>query len=180
MLLTTLEKIAQGGIRDHLGGGFHRYSTDRYWRVPHFEKMLYDNGQLATVYAQAYELTPRDDFKRVVDETLDFVLREMTDPTGGFYAALDAETDAEEGRYYVWDREEIEQALSARGVRTLVADVYGIVGRAELRRAVHSAARRDRWPTRPRRPEAYRSGAGCEAAAHPPEAADGAQSARGR
>ncbi len=78
----TLEKISQGGIRDHVGGGFHRYSTDRFWRVPHFEKMLYDNGQLATVYALAYELTPRDDYRRVVDEMIEFVLREMTDERG--------------------------------------------------------------------------------------------------
>ncbi len=102
MLVHTLETIAQGGIRDHVGGGFHRYSTDRYWRVPHFEKMLYDNGQLISVYARAYELTERADFHRVVDEAIDFVLREMADKDGGFYAAIDAETDAEEGRYYVW------------------------------------------------------------------------------
>ncbi len=127
MLFTTLEKISQGGIRDHIGGGFHRYSTDRYWRVPHFEKMLYDNGQLAAVYTAAYELEPRGDFKRVVDETLEFILREMVDEGGGFYSALDAETDSEEGRYYVWRREEIEQELSAEEY-ALFADVYGVGG----------------------------------------------------
>jgi uncharacterized protein YyaL (SSP411 family) len=127
MLTTTLEKISQGGIRDHVGGGFHRYSTDRFWRVPHFEKMLYDNGQLLAVYTQAYELTPRSDFKRVVDETVEFLLREMSDPPGGFYSALDAETDSQEGRYYVWGRNEIEQALEANEYE-LWADVYGVAG----------------------------------------------------
>ncbi len=79
MLVGTLEQISQGGIRDHVGGGFHRYSTDRYWRVPHFEKMLYDNGQLASVFSQAYELAPRDDFRRAVDELATFVLGELAD-----------------------------------------------------------------------------------------------------
>ncbi len=127
MLIATLEKISHGGIRDHVGGGFHRYSTDRYWRVPHFEKMLYDNGQLASVYAQAYELAPRADFKRVVDETLEFVLREMTDPAGGFYSALDAETNSEEGRYYVWDRDEVAKILTTEEY-AVWAGVYGIAG----------------------------------------------------
>jgi uncharacterized protein YyaL (SSP411 family) len=127
MLVTTLEKISQGGIRDHVGGGFHRYSTDRFWRVPHFEKMLYDNGQLVSVYTQAYELTPRDDFKRVVDESIEFVLREMTDGAGGFYSAIDAETDAEEGRYYVWDRQECQRVLGPEAY-ALWADVYGLGG----------------------------------------------------
>lgn len=125
MLLHTLDMVAQGGIRDHVGGGFHRYSTDRYWRVPHFEKMLYDNGQLLGVYAQAYELEPRPEYRRVVDETVEFLTREMTAEGGGFYAALDAETEGEEGRCYVWDRTEIEQQLSAEEY-SLVAGVYGV------------------------------------------------------
>ena len=127
MLFQTLEKIAQGGIRDHVGGGFHRYSTDRYWRVPHFEKMLYDNGQLASVYARAYELSPREDFKRVVDELVEFALREMSDQAGGFVAAIDAETNSEEGRFYVWDRKEVEQALTPDEF-ALWAGIYGIAG----------------------------------------------------
>ncbi len=126
MLALTLAKISQGGIRDHVGGGFHRYSTDRYWRVPHFEKMLYDNGQLLTVYALAYELSPRDDFRRVVEETVEFVLREMTDAGGAFYSAIDAETNAEEGRYYVWGREEVKKVLTPAEYE-LWAAVYGIV-----------------------------------------------------
>ena len=127
MLTLTLEKISQGGIRDHVGGGFHRYSTDRYWRVPHFEKMLYDNGQLLTVYSLAYEQTPRDDYRRTADETIEFVLRELTDEGGAFYSALDAETDSEEGRYYVWDRAEVEKALTPEEYE-LWAAVYGIAG----------------------------------------------------
>ena len=117
----------RGGIRDHVGGGFHRYSTDRYWRVPHFEKMLYDNGQLASVYARAYELEPREDFRRVVDETLEFLLRELADPAGGFYSALDAETDSQEGRYYVWERKEVEAVLTPAEFK-LWAEIYGLAG----------------------------------------------------
>src|SRR5262249_38397277 len=111
MLIFTLEKMAQGGICDHIGGGFHRYSTDRYWRVPHFEKMLYDNGQLASVYAAAYDLTGRADFRQVVEEMLAFVTRELTDKEGGFYAALDAETEGEEGKFYVWKKDQLAKTL---------------------------------------------------------------------
>ncbi|HUY89181.1 MAG TPA: thioredoxin domain-containing protein [Pirellulales bacterium] len=125
MLVGTLERMAAGGIRDHVGGGFHRYSTDRYWRIPHFEKMLYDNAQLASVYAAAHNITGRDDFKRVAEEILAFVDRELSDPEGGFYSALDAETDAREGAYYVWTRTELEQALDADEF-ALLADVYGV------------------------------------------------------
>jgi uncharacterized protein YyaL (SSP411 family) len=112
MLALTLAKVAAGGIRDHTGGGFHRYSTDRYWRVPHFEKMLYDNAQLVTVYSRAFELDPRPEYRRAVEETIEFVKREMTDERGGFYSALDAETNSEEGRYYVWERKEVERSPS--------------------------------------------------------------------
>jgi uncharacterized protein YyaL (SSP411 family) len=127
MLVFTLSHIADGGIRDHVGGGFHRYSTDRYWRVPHFEKMLYDNGQLLSIYAQAYELTGREDFRRVADEIAAFLTREMADEGGAFYAAIDAETHSEEGRYYVWERPEVEQALMPEEY-ALFAGVYGIDG----------------------------------------------------
>jgi uncharacterized protein YyaL (SSP411 family) len=127
MLVGTLEKMSLGGIRDHLGGGFHRYSVDRYWSIPHFEKMLYDNGQLASVYARTYELTGRDDFRRVTSELCDFVLREMTDETGGFYAALDAESEHEEGKFYRWDKSEVERALTPEEF-TLFAFCYGLDG----------------------------------------------------
>jgi len=125
MLVATLEKMSLGGIRDHLGGGFHRYSTDRFWRIPHFEKMLYDNGQLASVYAQAFELTQRTDFERVCRELCDFVLREMTDKTGGFYAAIDADSEHEEGKFYRWEKDEFLKLLSAEEVE-LFSKVYGL------------------------------------------------------
>ncbi|HEV3343440.1 MAG TPA: thioredoxin domain-containing protein [Pirellulales bacterium] len=125
MLVTTLEKMAAGGIRDHLGGGFHRYSTDRFWRIPHFEKMLYDNGQLATVYAEAWALTQRGDFRQVADELLAFVGREMTDACGGFYSAIDAETDGDEGAFYVWTRKEVKAELQPAEFE-LFADAYGV------------------------------------------------------
>ena len=125
LLTVTLERMAMGGIRDHLGGGFHRYSVDRFWRIPHFEKMLYDNGQLASVYADAYLLTGREDFKRVTDEMLTFVLREMTNERGGFYSALDAESENEEGKFYRWTKDELKKALSNDEFE-LFAAVYGI------------------------------------------------------
>jgi uncharacterized protein YyaL (SSP411 family) len=114
MLLLTLNKMAQGGIRDHLGGGFHRYSVDRFWRIPHFEKMLYDNAQLASVYAEAFALSGDDLYRQVVEELLEFVLREMTDDGGGFYSAIDAETDAEEGKYYRWEKAELKSLLDEK------------------------------------------------------------------
>jgi uncharacterized protein YyaL (SSP411 family) len=113
MLFGTLDKMAAGGIRDHLGGGFHRYSTDRFWRVPHFEKMLYDNAQLVAVYARAYELDARDEYRQIVVEALGFVRRELTDPQGGFYCAVDAETAGQEGVYYAWTPSEIKDVLTA-------------------------------------------------------------------
>ena len=111
MALTTLRKMAQGGIYDHLGGGFHRYSVDRFWRIPHFEKMLYDNGQLASAYARAYQLTGSSEFREVVEGILSFVDRELKTPEGAFYSSLDAESEGEEGKYYRWTRQEIQQVL---------------------------------------------------------------------
>ncbi|MEO8496867.1 MAG: DUF255 domain-containing protein, partial [Planctomycetota bacterium] len=125
LLVGTLERMAMGGIRDHLGGGFHRYSVDRFWRIPHFEKMLYDNGQLASVYAEAHVLTGREDFKRVTDELLAFVSREMTDERGGFVSALDAESEDEEGKFYRWEKAEVEKLLSPEEFK-LFAEVYGL------------------------------------------------------
>jgi uncharacterized protein len=107
----TLERMAAGGIYDHLGGGFHRYSTERTWTVPHFEKMLYDNAQLVELYADAYRADPKPEYKRVIAETLEFVRREMTSPDGAFYSALDADSEGEEGRFYVWTTKELDAAL---------------------------------------------------------------------
>src|SRR5262249_6032254 len=112
MLSLTLDRIAAGGIYDHVGGGFHRYSTDRFWRVPHFEKMLYDNAQLADVYAEAYRYTNQSHFKDVVEGTIEFVLRELKSPAGAFYSALDADSDGVEGKYYVWTDAQLAEVLS--------------------------------------------------------------------
>ncbi|WP_417379560.1 DUF255 domain-containing protein [Gimesia sp.] len=124
VLYQTLDAMANGGIYDHLGGGFHRYSTDRYWHVPHFEKMLYDNGQLASLYAKAYEQTGNQHYKQVAEGIIDFVLRELTDPQGGFYSALDAETDGVEGEHYAWSQEELKNILDEG--YPLFAEFYGL------------------------------------------------------
>jgi len=111
-VLLTLDKMAFGGIYDQVGGGFARYSTDALWKVPHFEKMLYDNAQLVSLYSHAYQLTKKELFKQVVAGTLEFIEREMTSAEGGFYAALDADSEGEEGKFYVWKKEELEKLFS--------------------------------------------------------------------
>jgi uncharacterized protein YyaL (SSP411 family) len=128
MLLTTLDRMARGGIQDHLAGGFHRYSTDARWLVPHFEKMLYDNAALARLYAEAEALDPSRGFAAVARATLDFVLAEMTGPDGEFHSAIDAETDGHEGAYYTWTAEELRAALAPDDY-ALLAGVYGFDGR---------------------------------------------------
>ena len=110
-VLRTLNKMAKGGIFDQIGGGFHRYSTDARWLVPHFEKMLYDNALLPIVYAEAYQLTKNQFYRDVVTMTLDYVLREMTSVEGGFFSAQDADTNGEEGQTYVWKKNEIVDIL---------------------------------------------------------------------
>ncbi len=107
----TLQKMANGGIYDHLGGGFHRYSVDDVWLVPHFEKMLYDNALLARVYLSAYQATGNPFYRRIAEETLDYITREMTSPEGGFYSAQDADSEGVEGKFYVWTPEEIIAVL---------------------------------------------------------------------
>ena len=111
MVVVTLDHMAAGGIYDHLGGGFHRYSVDAEWLVPHFEKMLYDNAMLANCYLDAWQETKRHDYLRVVRETLDYVLRDMTDPLGGFHSAEDADSEGDEGRFYVWTPQEVQAVL---------------------------------------------------------------------
>lgn len=110
-ITTTLDKMLLGGIYDQIGGGFARYSVDAYWEIPHFEKMLYDNAQLVSLYAQAYQLTEDESYKRIVHETLAFVKTELTGKEGNFFSALDADSDGEEGKYYVWQYDELSKIL---------------------------------------------------------------------
>ena len=111
MVTHTLTKMARGGIYDHLGGGFHRYSVDAKWLVPHFEKMLYDNGQLVRIYSHAFKATQEPLFKTVVDETVTYLLREMLQPEGGFYSTQDADSEGVEGKFFVWSEAEVMQIL---------------------------------------------------------------------
>jgi uncharacterized protein YyaL (SSP411 family) len=131
MTEVTLRRMAQGGLRDHLAGGFHRYSTDAYWLVPHFEKMLYDNAQLARAYLQAYQATGNAFYREVCEQTLDYVRREMTDPAGGFYSSQDADSEGEEGKHFVWTPEEVEEILGQEDA-ALFMRVYDVTPRGNF------------------------------------------------
>jgi uncharacterized protein len=124
MALSTLRKMAEGGIHDHIGGGFHRYSTDKFWHVPHFEKMLYDQAQLAMAYLSAFQITRDPLFEKTARDILDYVSRDMTDKEGGFYSAEDADSllaqgkpEHAEGAFYVWTKHEIDRVLDAEGAK---------------------------------------------------------------
>jgi uncharacterized protein YyaL (SSP411 family) len=131
MLELTLEKMARGGIYDQIAGGFHRYSTDSFWLVPHFEKMLYDNALLARLYLHAWLATGRQLYRRIAEETLDYVLREMTGEHGGFFSATDADSEGEEGKFFVWTTEEIEAALGAEDA-ALFSAFFGVSQRGNF------------------------------------------------
>jgi uncharacterized protein len=126
MALFTLDHMARGGVRDQLGGGYHRYATSRYWIVPHFEKMLYDNAQLASVHLRAFELTGDPRWRDEAKATFAFIDRTMTAPEGGFYSSLDAETKAGEGAYYVWSTEEVKEVLGDGPDADAFRQVYGL------------------------------------------------------
>lgn len=124
MVTHTLKAMAHGGIYDQLGGGFHRYAVDARWLIPHFEKMLYDNAQLVPIYLHAWQVTGEPLFRAIVEETLDYVLREMTAPEGGFYSTQDADTEGEEGKFFIWTPEQIREVFN--GPATRVLELYGI------------------------------------------------------
>ncbi len=123
MALTTLDAMARGGIYDHVGGGFCRYAVDREWKVPHFEKMLYDNAQLAQEYLEAYQLTQNIEYRRIAEQTLEYLLRDMRAESGGFYASEDADSEGEEGNFYLWMMDELRAVLGDEA--TLFCEVYG-------------------------------------------------------
>jgi len=120
----TLNKMADGGIFDQIGGGFSRYSTDKYWKVPHFEKMLYDNAQLVSLYSSAYQLTKNPYYKTIVAETLEFIERELISNEGGFYASIDADSEGIEGKFYIWTQAELQQILG--NYADVIIDYYNV------------------------------------------------------
>lgn len=130
MATKTLRAMARGGMYDQLGGGFHRYSVDAVWLVPHFEKMLYDNGQLARVYVHAWQITREAEFRRVAEEILDYVQREMTNAAGGFYSTTDADSEGEEGKFFVWSEAELDAALGAEA--PFFKQFYGVTARGNF------------------------------------------------
>jgi len=138
MVTTTLDAMADGGLFDHLGGGFHRYSVDARWLAPHFEKMLYDNASLAVCYLEAWQATGQSRYADVVRQTLDYLLRDMADPLGGFYSGEDADSEGEEGKFYLWTPGEIQAVLGAEAAR-IFCRVYDVseAGNFEGRNILH-------------------------------------------
>ncbi|MCG8086444.1 MAG: DUF255 domain-containing protein [Candidatus Thiodiazotropha taylori] len=138
MLTVTLDHMGRGGIYDQVAGGFHRYSTDYEWLVPHFEKMLYNQAHLSRIYLGAWRITGREDFRRIATQTLDYVLREMTSPDGGFYSATDADSEGEEGLFFTWTEDELNAALDKQQAN-LATTLYGVTpsGNFEGRNILH-------------------------------------------
>jgi len=150
MVTTSLDGMATGGVYDHVGGGFHRYSTDPKWLVPHFEKMLYDNGQLALTYTEAWQVTHDPRYARIVEETLDYLIRDMTNEQGAFYAATDADSavepggEHEEGAFFVWTPRQLERVLAEKEAE-LVTTYYDVTdsGNFEGKNILHTPRSRD-------------------------------------
>ncbi|HEX7061139.1 MAG TPA: thioredoxin domain-containing protein, partial [Woeseiaceae bacterium] len=136
----TFVRMAEGGLQDHVGGGFFRYSVDRFWRIPHFEKMLYDNGPLLALYSQAHLATGEPLFAQAAEDCADWLLADMRSPEGGFYASRDADSEGEEGKYYVWTPEAIAALVSPEEYRVL-AQRYDLAGRPNFEGKWHLAAR---------------------------------------
>jgi len=125
-VIFTADKMAEGGIHDHLGGGFARYATDQKWLVPHFEKMLYDNALLSQMYAELFQITKAEPYMHIIRKTLDYVIREMTHPDGGLYSAQDADSEGEEGKFYLWKKNEIESVIDDENVTNIFCEHYGV------------------------------------------------------
>ncbi len=125
-VMFTADKMAAGGIHDQIGGGFARYSTDQKWLVPHFEKMLYDNALLVQVYAELYQISGDEKYLEVVEKTLEYVRREMMSPENGFYSAQDADSEGEEGKFYVWSKQEISNSLGDETIARIFCEYYGV------------------------------------------------------
>jgi uncharacterized protein YyaL (SSP411 family) len=125
-VIFTADKMAEGGIHDHLGGGFARYATDQKWLVPHFEKMLYDNALLSQMYAELYQITKAESYMQITCKTLDYVIREMTHPEGGLYSAQDADSEGEEGKFYLWEKKEIESVIDDETTTNIFCEHYGV------------------------------------------------------
>ncbi len=130
MVTLTLRRMATGGIYDQIGGGFHRYSVDAIWMVPHFEKMLYDNAQLSRLYLHAWQMTSDPFYKRIAEEIYAYILREMTSPEGGFYSATDADSEGEEGKFFVWSRDELQELLGDDAI--LAIEYWGVSARGNF------------------------------------------------
>ncbi|MEA3339695.1 MAG: thioredoxin domain-containing protein, partial [Chloroflexota bacterium] len=130
MVTRTLDAMARGGMYDQLGGGFHRYSVDDHWLAPHFEKMLYDNAQLARVYLHGWQVTSNPFYRTITEEILDYVVREMTDPAGGFYSTQDADSEGEEGKFFLWTPDEIRDVLGDQSTHFM--QVYGVTERGNF------------------------------------------------